>query len=68
MWSPNGACVIDLPRNEFAAQGPNQVNVHHILWNPKGTNMVFTDRAVAILGFPSADIAPRGGRDRQTFK
>ena len=57
MWSPKGACVIDLPRNEFAANGPNAVNVHRILWNPKGTNMVFTDRNVAILGFPLQEIS-----------
>ena len=42
MWSPKGACVIDLPRNEYAAQGPNAVSVKRILWNPRGSNLVFT--------------------------
>ena len=52
MWSPRGASVIDLPRNEFAAQGPTKVNVQRVIWNPRGTNLVLTDRNVAILGFP----------------
>ena len=65
MWSPKGACVIDLPRNEFATHGPCAVNVNRIMWNPRGTNLVFMDRTNAILGFPMAEIAPTGiGRSR----
>ena len=56
MWSPKGACVVDLPRNEMAISGPSQINVNRILWNPKGDNMVLTDKNVAILGFPSAEM------------
>ena len=62
MWSPKGACVIDLPRNEFVSQGPTAVSVHRIMWNPRGTNLVFTDaRSVAILGFPQAETGLAGG-------
>ena len=51
IWSPKGASVVDLPRNEFAAQGPSQVCVQRIAWNPDGTNLVLSGGPVAILGF-----------------
>ena len=34
IWSPKGASVENLPRNDFSAHGPNAVSVHRIIWNP----------------------------------
>ena len=56
VWTPKGACVIDLPRNEYSIQAPSELHVKRVLWNPLGANLVFTDTNVAILAFPQNEL------------
>ena len=60
VWTPKGACVVDLPRNEMSMQAPVDLHVQRILWNPRGANLVFTDKQVAILAFPQAELIQKG--------
>lgn len=53
-WTPRGACVIDLPRNELSAI-PGSLSVHRLIWNPRATNILLTDKQTAVLAFPQLD-------------
>ena len=52
VWTPKGACVVDLPKNDITMQTPKDLNVSNINWNPRGSNLVFSDGQMAILSFP----------------
>ena len=52
VWTPKGACVVDLPKNDISVQTPKDLNVSKIHWNPKGSNLVFSDGGMAVLAFP----------------
>lgn len=53
LWTPNGSCVVSLPQERATASG---LNVQRLLWSPRGTNILLTDRNNAILAFPSAEL------------
>jgi hypothetical protein len=36
------------------------LHVQSVKWNPRGTNLVFSDKTHAILGFPSAELVGGG--------
>ena len=55
-WTPKGACVIDLPRNEAATHLQVCLSVNKVMWNPRGTNLFLSDKSSAILAFPSSDM------------
>ena len=52
VWTPKGACVVDLPKNEISMQFAKDLNVSKVSWNPQGKNLVFSDGSMAILAFP----------------
>ena len=37
------------------------LHVKRVEWNPRGTNLVFSDSTFAILGFPSIELVGGGG-------
>jgi hypothetical protein len=53
VWTPTGACVISLPQYMDVQSG---LNVMKVKWNPRGTNLVLSDKTLAILAFPSAEL------------
>lgn len=53
MWTPHGSCIVALPDSKDQTSG---VNVYKIQWNPRGTNILLSDKHQGILGFPSADL------------
>jgi hypothetical protein len=57
-WTPAGSCVIPLPHYMDVASG---LHVQKIKWNPRSSNLVFSDKQFAILGFPSAELMGGGG-------
>ena len=54
VWTPTGSCVISLPQYMDVQSG---LNVIKVKWNPRGSNLVLSDKNLAILAFPSAELA-----------
>lgn len=58
VWTPTGSCVIQLPQYMDVQSG---LHVQKIKWNPRGTNLVFSDKNLAILAFPMSAELIGGG-------
>lgn len=63
-WTPSGSCVIPLPQYMDVSSG---LHVQRVRWNPRGTNLVFSDKQHAILGFPSAELVGGGFTEVKTM-
>ena len=53
IWTPTGSCVISLPSYMDVHQG---LHVQKVRWNPRGLNLVLSDKAQGVLGFPSSEL------------
>ena len=53
VWTSTGSCIISLPQYMDVQSG---LNVMKVKWNPRGSNLVLSDKNLAILAFPSVEL------------